>query len=206
MKRILTAVTAVVGLGLVAGASVELVDGADRSGPPPVAQGPTTVARPAGGDAQAAIDVDEDGTVRVVDPVLVVNQDGSAAVGAVAENGTSSDVALMGVAVWVDRRAVRVTSTQMWLPVPAGDRSQVGAASDAGGFVLPSGIAPGASAEIAFRFDDGTCVLADVTAEARADEHRDVYPTSNRRIGPVSDEAPLSRSTPCGSDEDDATS
>ncbi|MFC5678388.1 hypothetical protein [Aeromicrobium endophyticum] len=206
MKRILIVFTALVGLGLVAGASTVLVEGADRSGQPEIAQGPTAIARPAGGDAQPAVDVEDAGAVRVVDPMLVVNKDGSAAVGAFADNSTSSDVTLMGVAVWVDRQPVRVSSTEMWLPVLAGDRSQVGAASDAGGFVLPSGIVPGASAEIAFRFDDGTCVLADVAAVARSDEHDGIYPTSNRPIGPVTGGAPPPRSTPCGSDQDDTTS
>jgi hypothetical protein len=148
---------------------------------------------------QPAIDTEDgDGMVRVVDPSLVVNKDGSTALGAVVENGTDADVALMGVAVWVDRQPVPVNATQWWLPVLAGDRSQVGAASDAGGFVMPSGIAEGAVAEVAFRFDDGTCVLTEVAAVARTSKHRMIYPKSNRTIGPVIDDDLPSRSTPCG--------
>jgi hypothetical protein len=198
VERVLIGVVALAGLGLVAAAGTVLVEGLDDSARSVAGDRSTTPARLVA--VRPAVDgEDDDAVVQVVDPSLVVNKDGSAAVGASIDNGTDADVALMGVAVWVERQPVRVNATEMWLPVLAGDRSQVGAASDAGGFVIPGGVVDGARAEIAFRFDDGTCVITDVTAVARARQHRSIYPTSNRTIGPVTDDEPPARSAACGS-------
>jgi hypothetical protein len=197
VKRVLVGIVALVGFGLVAAAGTVLVEGLDDSARTAAADGSTTPARLVA--VEPAVDIDGSDTgVRVVDPSLVVNKDGSAVVGALVENGTNSDVALMTVAVWVDGKPVRVNATEMWLPVLAGDRSQVGAASDAGGFVIPSGVTDGASAEVAFQFDDGTCTVTDVAAAARTKAHRAIYPKSNRSIGPVTDDDPPSRSAACG--------
>lgn len=199
MKLISTGLTALVGFGLMAAAGMVLAEGHGSFVQPAAAGRPASIAPPARGGVESVTDSARDSAVRVIDAVLVVNQDGSAAVGASVENGRNADVALMGVAVWVGRQPVRVNATEMWLPVLAGDRSQVGAASDAGGFVIPSGVVDGARAEIAFRFDDGTCVITDVTAAARTRQHRSIYPTSNRTIGPVTDDEPPARSAACGS-------
>lgn len=199
MKRVLVGGVALIAIGLIASAATVLVEGLDDSARSLTGDTSITPVRVVA--VQPAVDAEDgDGAVRVVDPSLVVNKDGSTAVGASVENGTDSDVALTGVAVWVDRQPVPVNATQWWLPVLADDRSQVGAASDAGGFVMPSGITEGAVAEVAFRFDDGTCVLTEVTAVARTREHRSIYPKSNRSIGPVIDDDPPSRSEPCGDD------
>jgi hypothetical protein len=176
VKHVLVGVVALAGFALVAAAVTVLVEGLDDS------------ARPVAGDSSTT-------PARLVAVRPAINSED---VGASVDNGTDADVALMGVAVWVGRQPVRVNATEMWLPVLAGDRSQVGAASDAGGFVIPSGVVDGARAEIAFRFDDSTCVITDVTAAARAREHRSTYPKSNRTIGPVTDEDPPARSAACG--------
>ncbi|MET0931692.1 MAG: hypothetical protein ABWX74_19380 [Aeromicrobium sp.] len=188
--------SALVGVGLVLAAAVVLVDGIETSAASADAPVPANAVRP---EAEATRD---DPAVRVRDPLLVVNKDGSAAVGAYLQNVKDVDVALMGVVVWVDGHRLPVNSTQMWLPVPAGDRSQVGAASDAGGFVLPSGISESARADVEFRFDDGTCVLADVAAVARTNKHRLIYPRSNRPIGPVTSDEPPPGSTSCNTEQD----
>ncbi|MCL3819330.1 hypothetical protein [Aeromicrobium wangtongii] len=179
MKYILLALAAVVGVVLVGAAGLVLVDGNDSS------------ADPAGvgdraGTLRSAVDVAvDDPSVQVTGPLLVVNRDGSAALGASVENRTDVEVALMGVLVQVDRSPLAVNGTPWALPVPAGQRARVGAASDAGGFVLPKGVVPGAHAEVQFLFDDGSCVLADVRAVARTDRHRQIFPKTGRPIGPV---------------------
>jgi hypothetical protein len=199
VKRVLTGVIALVGLGLVTVAATVLIEGVDHPAPLDA----ETSSLSSGGRTQQVVEREDDAQVRVVDPVLVVNRDGSTAVGGFVENGTDADVALMSVAVWVDRQPVRVDSTEMWLPALAGGRSQVGAASDAGGFVVPAGIDAGARAEMAFQFDDGTCVLHRVKAVARTDAHRGIYPRSNRPIGPVTGDDLPKRSAACGSERSD---
>jgi hypothetical protein len=196
LKRVLTAFTALVGAGLVLAAAAILVNDAEPSSASTDASVPANVVQPAAGAKG------DDPAVRVRDPLLVVNKDGSAAVGAGLQNLKDVDVSLMGVVVWVDRHRLPVNSTEMWLPILAGDQSRVGAASDAGGFVVPSGIDVATRAGVEFRFDDGTCVLTDVTAVARTNEHRLVYPKSNRTIGPVTSDDPPPGSTPCSRDRD----
>lgn len=194
LKRLLVVLTALLGVGLVGAAGALLAEGTDFSVKLANGGAPAKVVRPVG-DVKSG-----EPAVHVLDPLLVVNKDGSAALGAHLQSVTDVDVSLVGVAIWVDRHRVSVNSTEMWLPVLAGERSQVGAASDAGGFVVPNGIGEATRADVEFRFDDGTCVLADVTAVARTNEHRSIYPKSNRPIGPVTSDDPPLGSTPCKSE------
>ncbi|MCL8251048.1 hypothetical protein AERO_06610 [Aeromicrobium fastidiosum] len=187
MKRALLAATAVVGIGLVAAAGVVLVEG-DRTAPAPSIVVASPVAAPV-----------DDTPLRVLDPQLVVNSDGSGAVGARVRNPRDVEVSLMGVTVSVDGRRVPVNGTQMWLPVPADDDAWVGAASDAGGFVLPEAPAAATPATLEFWFDDGGCVAQDVQAVARGDEHRLVYPKRNRTIGPETTSKPPEGAATCAS-------
>ncbi len=172
MKRSLIAAAAVVGTAFVAAAGTVLV--APVAAPASV---PIVMASPVAARA-------DDTPLRVIDPALVVNTDGSAVVGARVENPRDVEVSLMGVTVSVDGRRVPVNSTHMWLPLPADDVGWVGAASDAGGFVVPAGIDVATPASLEFWFDDGSCVASDVNAVARGDEHRLVYPKRGRTIGP----------------------
>jgi hypothetical protein len=193
VKRVLVASAALVGVLLTAAAGAVLADGTAGSLTPENDQGRPIVAR-------EVADVVADATLRVIDPLLVVNKDGSAALGASVENGQDVDVSLMGVTVWVDRNRVAVNETQWWLPIPAGERAQVGAASDAGGFVVPSGINVAPRADVEFWFDDGTCVLADVPVVARTTEHRSIFPRSGKPIGPVTTDRPPAGTGSCTSD------
>jgi hypothetical protein len=185
MKHALLAAAAVVGVGLVAAAGIVLVDGTDRAPATPVAVSPV-----------AARQI-EGGPIRVEHPLLVVNRDGSATVGAQLQNPGGAEVSLMGVTVSVDGRRVPVNSTEMWLPVPPDDPATVGAASDAGGFVVPEGIDETSAATLEFWFDDGTCVPADVQAVSRGGDHRQVYPKSRRSIGPETTSEPPAGLTSC---------
>jgi hypothetical protein len=190
MKLALLAAAAVVGTALVAAAGVVLLDG---DGLVPAASTPRDVSASPVSARQA-----DDTPVRVLDPVLVVNADGSATVGARVRNPRDTEVSLMGVTVSVDGRRLPVNSTQMWLPVPADDIGYVGAASDAGGFVVPRGVVADSAASLEFWFDD-TCVAVDVRAAARSDRHRLVYPKSGRPIGPETSPEPPMGSTTCTS-------
>lgn len=134
--------------------------------------------------------------VRVDEPLLVVNQDGSAVVSAALENPNDVEVALVDVRVEIDGQALPISSTIMWLPLPPSTSSQVGAASDAGGFMVPSGVLAGSAARLTFRFDDGTCVDAMAPAVARSGEHSLIYPTSGRLLSP---DAPAVPATDAGS-------
>lgn len=187
MKRSLLAAEAVVGTLLVAAAATVLVD--------PVA---TPASAPAAAPSPVAARADET-PLRVIDPALVVNTDGSAVVGARVENPRDVEVSLMGVTVSVDARRVPVNSTHMWLPLPADDVGWVGAASDAGGFVVPAGIDVATPATLQFWFDDGSCVATDVTAVARSDAHRLVYPKRGRTIGPETTSDVPEGATSCAS-------
>jgi hypothetical protein len=180
VKRAVLALAAFVGAALVASAGAVLLDGVGNA---PASASTSPAATTAGGPS-----------VVVSDALLVVNRDGSAAVGADLRSTHEAAVTLMGVTVSVDGRALPVNGTQMWLPVPAGDSARVGAASDAGGFVVPDGVDATTQARLRFWFDDGTCVAAEVQAVARDDRHRMVFPTSDRRIGPE-----VTRKAPAGS-------
>lgn len=205
MKHALAALTALIGAGLVLAAGTVLVEGVDSS---------ATLAREGAtsGEVQPVVDAEGQGRpVRVRDPLLVTNKDGSVSLGAFLHNENDVDVALAGVVIWVDRHRVPVNATEMWLPVPAGDQSQVGAASDAGGFVVPGGLGRATHADVEFRFDDGTCELADVEIVARVEKLRFIYPRSGQAIGPVTTDEPPRGTSSCadeahrrGSARDDA--
>lgn len=196
MSRALAALVGLIGAGLVLAAGVVLADGAGR------ADG--RVYGTTSGNAAQPIDKKIVGpAVRVLDALLVVNKDGSAAVGADLSNVGDAEVSLMGVMVSVEGRPLAVNATEMWLPVPVGQPAVVGAASDAGGFVVPDGITDASHAELEFRFDDGTCILAGVTAVARTREHRSIHPKSGRAIGPETTDEPPAGSKPCGPESRD---
>lgn len=161
-------------------------------------QQPTESSTPLGphADLTDGVGVDER-AVRVRDALLVVNRDGSATVAAYLQSAKDSELALTGVAVSVNRQGLAVSSTEMWLPIPADSWAQVGAASDAGGFSVPDGIGEAAHASVEFRFDDGTCVLAYVTAVARTDRHRLVYPKNGKQLGAATTDRLAGRGSPC---------
>lgn len=191
MSRLLLILTGLVGVGLVLAAGAVLVDGSQHY-IDPAADVPASTARAAVNEREGV------STVVVRDPVLVVNADGSTAVGAYLRNTGDAEVSLMGIAVTADRHRLAVNETPWWLPVPAGKQTQVGAASDAGGFLIPTGLTHGSLASIEFRFDDGTCVLTDVTAASRSKLHRWVYPKTGRTIGPVTTDQGPEATASCG--------
>lgn len=123
--------------------------------------------------------------VRVSLPLLVINADGSAAVTAYLRNVRDAEVSLAAVDVSSAAGSLAVESTQMWLPIAAGSEARVGHATDAGGFVVPTGVEAGVPYVVRFVFDDGTCVVADADAVRRDDRHRSLYPAHKTFPGAV---------------------
>ncbi|MDT7787641.1 MAG: hypothetical protein QOF58_6060 [Pseudonocardiales bacterium] len=127
--------------------------------------------------------VEDRGRVVVSDVVMVVNDDGSAALSATFE-GRGDAVALKSVHIESDAGELDVASTQMWLPILPGIESRAGDASDAGGFVVPRGVAPGQVVHVQFQFDNDTCLAIDAQAVRRNPTHDEVFPTNGKQLGP----------------------
>ncbi|MET0930946.1 MAG: hypothetical protein ABWX74_15610 [Aeromicrobium sp.] len=125
------------------------------------------------------------GSVAVMDPVVVVNRDGSATISAELTNSTDTEVALMDVRVGRGGDVMAVSRTPMWLPVLPGQPARVGDASDAGGFVIPAGAVPGTNLTLQFLFDSGACLTEQADVVVRTAQHRSVYPKDGTRLGPA---------------------
>lgn len=121
----------------------------------------------------------------VQDPRVIVNRDGSATISAELTNDSRTEVALMDVLVQRDGEPVPVSATPMWLPVLPDYPSRVGDASDAGGFVIPAGVAVGSTLTLRFVFDSGVCLTEEVDVVARSAQHSAVYPKNGTPLGPA---------------------
>jgi len=115
--------------------------------------------------------------------VMVANADGSATLSATFTGGRES-TALQGVSISTTAGELDVASTQMWLPVLPGKVSRAGDASDAGGFVVPHGLAPGQVVRVQFQFDNGTCAALEAETVLRTKAYDEVFPTDGRKLGP----------------------
>lgn len=144
--------------------------------------------RESGEGAPSPADVPETaerGSVTVRRVLLVINDDGSATVSADLRNVTAVDRTLTGVVVEADGRNPSVARTLMDLPVPRRLGARVGDASDAGGFVVPHGVRPGATATVRFHLDDGTSITQPANVVRRGNEHDMIFPTDGTQLGPV---------------------
>lgn len=123
-------------------------------------------------------------SVSVSHPELVLNSDGSATLSASLAT-TGKEVALVSVQIVHRGSAQEVSSTDMWLPVTPGVEATVGAASDAGGFTVPSGLKAGDVADVYFVFDDRTCVSVEAEVVQRTARHGSVFPKRGSQLGPA---------------------
>ena len=121
--------------------------------------------------------------VLVVDPLMVVNVDGSASLSATLHNTQDVEVALTAVQVQSEGSELGVASTAMWLPVLPSIPARAGDASDAGGFVVPRGVVAGRNVQVRFVFDDHSCLTVQVEATRRTSQHGGVFPTNGRQLG-----------------------
>lgn len=133
----------------------------------------------------ANVPVPSEGGSRVIvsDVVMVLNDDGSAALSAIFE-GQGDVVALKSVHLESAAGELDVASTQMWLPIFPGTESRAGTASDAGGFIVPDGLTAGAVVQVQFQFDNDTCLAIDAETVRRDSSHDDVFPTTGHQLGP----------------------
>jgi hypothetical protein len=148
---------------------------------PSAAAAPVTASRP----TPTPTLTEAPGSVAVEDPLVVVNDDGSATISAVLTNSTDSEVAVMDVRVERGGDVLAVSRTAMWLPVLPGRPARVGDASDAGGFVIPAGAVPGTDLALRFLFDSGACLTEQADVVVRTAQHRSVYPKDGTRLGPA---------------------
>jgi hypothetical protein len=123
-----------------------------------------------------------EGGVSVSGVVMVVNDDGSATLSATFEGGRDA-TALKAVHVSSDAGELEVASTTMWLPILPDQESRAGDASDAGGFVVPSGLVPGQVAHLQLQLENGTCLAIDAPTVRRDRTHDEVFPTNGRQLG-----------------------
>ncbi|KAA1399409.1 hypothetical protein [Aeromicrobium ginsengisoli] len=129
-------------------------------------------------DESAAI-----GELAISEVVMVANTDGSATLSATFTGGREA-MALKAVSISTKAGALDVASTQMWLPIIPGKVSRAGDASDAGGFVVPQGLAAGQVVRVQFQFDNGTCAALTARTVQRTKAHDEVFPTDGRKLGP----------------------
>jgi hypothetical protein len=122
-------------------------------------------------------------SVTMSDVVMVVNDDGSATLSATFQ-GQGEPIALKSVHMESAAGPLDVASTQMWLPILPGKTSRAGDASDAGGFVVPRGLAPGQTVHLQFQFDNDTCLAIDSQTVRRNSTHDEIFPTNGQQLGP----------------------
>lgn len=132
---------------------------------------------------ETATHSDVGSSVTVSGVVMIVNDDGSATLSATFEGG-GKPIALKSVHVESDAGELDVASTQMWLPILPGTESRAGDASDAGGFVVPAGLAPGQTVQVQFQFDNDSCLAIAAQAVRRNPTHDEVFPTNGQQLGP----------------------
>lgn len=116
---------------------------------------------------------------------LVVNDDGSATVSATLRNPTDTGRTLVGVRVDCGDRPLPVASTIMLLLVMSRSSARVGDASDAGGYVVPVGVAMDDPVTVRFAFDDGTSSTRSAEVVRRSGEHDQVFPDNGAQLGPA---------------------
>lgn len=138
--------------------------------------------------ADDAARIESPGGVDVSDVVMVLNDDGSAALSATFQ-GRGAELALMSVHLESDAGALAVASTQMWLPIQPDMQTRAGDASDAGGFIVPTGLSEGEIVHVQFQFDDDTCLSIDAPTIRRNSTHDRVFPIDGDQLGPAAETA-----------------
>lgn len=124
---------------------------------------------------QAAAGADHRGSIDVLNTLLVANDDGSATLSAAVINKTGSQQALSSVKVTtMDDKELTVRSTKMLLPLPEDRLATVGAAADAGGFVVTEGATAGDYVKVTVSFTDATAITVQAPVVTRTDMYDEV--------------------------------
>ena len=147
-------------------------------------------ARPTPAPAPAPAPVEAAGSITVRHPLLVVNSDGSGTISAELRTSSRTETALMDVEVEQAGETLPVSSTVMWLPVIPGYPAIVGAASDAGRFVVPVAPPVGSTVTLIFVLDDGTRLTEETKVVARSSEHSLIYPKNGTQLAAPGESGP----------------
>ncbi|KRC63775.1 hypothetical protein ASE12_02730 [Aeromicrobium sp. Root236] len=171
------------------GADLRTVSAPTSGGTATLADAVSLVVAPESGGASAteptdtAADPKGRGNLVISGVVMVANTDGSATLSATFVGGREP-MALKAVSLSTESGDLAVASTAMWLPIVPGKESRAGDASDAGGFVVPRGLAPDQVVRVQLQFDNGTCAVLDAPTVRRTRAHDEVFPTNGQRLGP----------------------
>jgi hypothetical protein len=121
---------------------------------------------------QAGIGANHHGEIDVLNTLFVVNDDKSATLSAAIVNQSGSDQSLSSVTVTtLADKELPVRSTKLLLPLPQGVLTNVGGASDAGGFRVTDGVTAGAYVKVTLSFTDAAPVTIEAPAVARTEEY-----------------------------------
>ncbi|MGA8987376.1 hypothetical protein [Aeromicrobium sp.] len=124
---------------------------------------------------QPAVGANHRGEMDVLGTLFVMNEDKSATLSAGIANNTESDQTLSSIAVTtLDGKTLPVRSAKMSLPLPAGDLTTVGGASDAGGFQVADGATAGLYVRVTLTFSDAAPVTIQAPVVARTPEYAKV--------------------------------
>lgn len=124
---------------------------------------------------QAAVGANSHGDVDVLNSVLVANKDGSATVSAAFVNNTDAEQALSNVTVTtMDGKELAVRGLRSLLPLPVDQLTNLGFASDAGGFRVMEGAEAGYYVKVTFSFTDSAAVTIETPVVARTAEYAKV--------------------------------
>lgn len=124
---------------------------------------------------QPAVGANYRGSMSVLNALLVANDDGSATVSASLVNKTGTDTSLSAVTVkGSDGAPLPVRSTKILLPVPRGQLTRLGVASDAGGWVVTTGASAGRYVTMTMSFTSARSITINAPVVARSDTYDSV--------------------------------
>ncbi|AXT86038.1 hypothetical protein C6I20_13150 [Aeromicrobium sp. A1-2] len=125
---------------------------------------------------QPGVGANHRGDMDVLNTLFVMNADESATLSASIANNTDSDQTLSSISVTtLDDQELQVRSaTTVLLPLPAGDLTTVGGASDAGGLQISAGATAGLYVRVTLNFSDAAPVTIQAPVVARTAEYAKV--------------------------------
>ena len=124
---------------------------------------------------QPGVGANHRGEMDVLNTLFVMNADKSATLSAGIANKTDADQTLSSISVTtLDDKALQVRSAKILLPLPAGDLTTVGGASDAGGFQIAAGATAGLYVRVTLTFSDSAPVTIEAPVVARTAEYAKV--------------------------------
>lgn len=156
---------------------------------------------------QAGIGANHRGEMDVLNTLFVANEDGSATLSASIVNNTDSEDALSSItATTLDGKELAVASTKLPpLPLPAGELTPVGGASDTRGFWITKGAEAGDYVRVTLTFGDSAPVTIEAPVVTRTAEYENVVEAETEPTPtPTADDETESTETETESTEESA--